>query len=261
MKLSKVEHLLDGSKLIFYFTAEGRVDFRELVRDLAGAVPHADRDAADRRARRGAAAWRLRIVRPAALLHHLADHVRAGLDQDGQAAGSGLNPSKLSGLCGRLKCCLRYELPNAKGVLRRRLRRRGRLQQPPAAAPAAAAAAGCGCGSEHRAASSVDPVPRIAHDGRRSGRHRSGDRRKAAADPRVRAVCEPIVYAPRAAPLQPWSADCRRPARRAYDAIVRAVRGCAGTARRGHRHGARQQGGVCACRAALARTHRSARRT
>ena len=36
MKLSKVEHLLDGSKLIFYFTAEGRVDFRELVRDLAG---------------------------------------------------------------------------------------------------------------------------------------------------------------------------------------------------------------------------------
>ena len=41
-----------------------------------------------------------------------------------------LNPSKLSGLCGRLKCCLRYELPNAKGVRARRLRQRGRLRQP-----------------------------------------------------------------------------------------------------------------------------------
>ena len=40
-----------------------------------------------------------------------------------------LNPSKLSGLCGRLKCCLRYELPNAKGVGARRLRQRRRLRQ------------------------------------------------------------------------------------------------------------------------------------
>ena len=36
MKLTRVEQLLDGSRLIFYFTADGRVDFRELVRDLAG---------------------------------------------------------------------------------------------------------------------------------------------------------------------------------------------------------------------------------
>ena len=41
-----------------------------------------------------------------------------------------LNPSKLSGLCGRLKCCLRYELPNAKGRAARRLRQRRRLRQP-----------------------------------------------------------------------------------------------------------------------------------
>ncbi len=41
-----------------------------------------------------------------------------------------LNPSKLSGLCGRLKCCLRYELPNAKGVVARWVRQRRRLRQP-----------------------------------------------------------------------------------------------------------------------------------
>jgi hypothetical protein len=41
-----------------------------------------------------------------------------------------LNPSKLSGMCGRLKCCLRYELPNGKGVKHGGLRRRRRLRQP-----------------------------------------------------------------------------------------------------------------------------------
>ena len=86
MKLARVEQLFDGSRLIFYYTAEGRVDFRELVRDLAAHFRAAHRDAADRRPRRGADARRLRPVRPPAVLHDLAADLRADLDQDGQAA-------------------------------------------------------------------------------------------------------------------------------------------------------------------------------
>ena len=86
MKLTRVEQLFDGSRLIFYYTAEGRVDFRELVRDLAAHFRDADRDAADRRPRRSEDARRLRLLRPSALLHDVAADVRAGLDQDGEAA-------------------------------------------------------------------------------------------------------------------------------------------------------------------------------
>ena len=90
MKLTRVEQLFDGSRLIFYFTAEGRVDFRELVRELAVRVSHAHRNAPDRRARRSEDARRLRLLRPPPVLHDLAEHLRAGIDQDGQAAGSQL---------------------------------------------------------------------------------------------------------------------------------------------------------------------------
>ena len=72
MKLTRVEQLFDGSRLIFYFTAEGRVDFRELVRDLAAHFRTriemrqiGVRDEAQD-------ARRLRLLRPAALLHDVA---------------------------------------------------------------------------------------------------------------------------------------------------------------------------------------------
>lgn len=115
MKLTRVEHALDGSKLLFYYTADHRVDFRELVRDLA-------------------AAFRMRIEmrqigvrdearmlggygtcgRPLCCTTWLTSFEPVSIKMAKQQHLS-LNPSKLSGVCGRLKCCLRYELPNAKG--------------------------------------------------------------------------------------------------------------------------------------------------
>ena len=86
MKLARVEQLFDGSRLIFYYTAEGRVDFRELVRDLAAhfRVRIEMRQIGVRDEARDAR--RLRFLRPAALLHDLAADLRAGVDQDGEAA-------------------------------------------------------------------------------------------------------------------------------------------------------------------------------
>lgn len=115
MKLTRVEHAFDGSKLLFYYTADHRVDFRELVRDLA-------------------AAFRMRIEmrqigvrdearmlggygtcgRPLCCTTWLTSFEPVSIKMAKQQHLS-LSPSKLSGVCGRLKCCLRYELPNAKG--------------------------------------------------------------------------------------------------------------------------------------------------
>ncbi len=118
MKLSKVEHLLDGAKLIFYFTAEGRVDFRDLVRDLAGRFRTRIemrqiglRDEARLLGGYGSCG------RPLCCTTWLTTFEPVSIKMAKQQELA-LNPSRLSGLCGRLKCCLRYELPNAKGVLR-----------------------------------------------------------------------------------------------------------------------------------------------
>ena len=81
------------------------------------ALPHPHRDAADRRPRRSEDARRLRLVRPAALLHDLAADVRADLDQDGEAAEPEPEPVQAVGDVRQAKCCLRYELPNGKGVV------------------------------------------------------------------------------------------------------------------------------------------------
>ena len=115
MKLTRVEQAFDGSRLVFYFTADGRVDFRELVRELAAEFRTriemrqiGVRDEAKVLGGYG-------TLRPAAVLHDVPDVVRAGSIKMAKQQDLSLNPSKLSGLCGRLKCCLRYELPNAKG--------------------------------------------------------------------------------------------------------------------------------------------------
>jgi len=114
MKLTRVEQLYDGSRLVFYFTAEGRVDFRELVRELAAEFRSriemrqiGVRDEARMLGGYGScgrplccASW-LQSFEPVSI--KMAKH------QD-----LSLNPSKLSGLCGRLKCCLRFELDKDK---------------------------------------------------------------------------------------------------------------------------------------------------
>jgi len=116
MKLARVELLFDGSRLIFYFTAEGRVDFRELVRELAGEFHMriemrqiGVRDEAKMIGGYGTCG------RPLCCTTFLTSFEPVSIKMAKQQELS-LNPSKLSGLCGRLKCCLRYELPNAKGV-------------------------------------------------------------------------------------------------------------------------------------------------
>ena len=81
MKLVSVEYTFDNSKIIFYFTANGRVDFRDLVKDLASV-------------------FKIRI------------ELR-------QIQNLSLNPTKISGQCGRLMCCLKYEQDNYEQVLKR----------------------------------------------------------------------------------------------------------------------------------------------
>ncbi|OFW17835.1 MAG: hypothetical protein A3H97_16935 [Acidobacteria bacterium RIFCSPLOWO2_02_FULL_65_29] len=115
MKLTRAEQAFDASRVVFYFTAEGRVDFRELVRELASDL-HARIEMRQMGVRDDA-----KVIggygscgRPLCCTTFLQSFepisIRMAKQQD-----LSLNPSKLSGLCGRLKCCLRYELPNAKG--------------------------------------------------------------------------------------------------------------------------------------------------
>ena len=109
MKLIDVEFTFDNSKVIFYFTADGRVDFRELVKDLASV-------------------FKMRIelrqigVRDEAKMLGGIGNCGKGLcchtwlpDFDpvsikmAKVQGLSLNPAKISGICGRLMCCLKYE--------------------------------------------------------------------------------------------------------------------------------------------------------
>jgi cell fate regulator YaaT (PSP1 superfamily) len=116
MKLTKVEHIFDGSKLIFYYTSDTRVDFRELVRDLAAHFRMriemrqiGVRDEAKMLGGYGSCG------RPLCCTTWLRSFEPVSIKMAKQQQLS-LNPSKLSGQCGRLKCCLRYELPNGEGV-------------------------------------------------------------------------------------------------------------------------------------------------
>ena len=109
MKLVDVEYTFDNSKVIFYFTSDGRVDFRELVKDLA-------------------AAFRMRIelrqigVRDETKMmggigpcgrelccHSFLDDFETVSIKMAKTQNLSLNPTKISGMCGRLMCCLQYE--------------------------------------------------------------------------------------------------------------------------------------------------------
>lgn len=109
MKLVDAEYTFDRSKLIFYFTADGRVDFRELVRTLASIFKVRielrqiyERDDAKMR---GALAP---CGRPCCCTTHLPDFEKVSIKM-AKMQGLSLNPQKISGVCGRLLCCLKYE--------------------------------------------------------------------------------------------------------------------------------------------------------
>lgn len=109
MKLVEVEYAFDGSKILFYFTAEGRVDFRELVKDLASTF-HARielrqigvRDEAKLLGGLGICG------QPFCCKQFLPDFEPVSIKM-AKEQGLSLNPTKISGCCGRLMCCLKYE--------------------------------------------------------------------------------------------------------------------------------------------------------
>jgi cell fate regulator YaaT (PSP1 superfamily) len=109
MKLVHAEQTFDGGKMTFYFTAAGRVDFRELVRDLAHLL-HMRVEMKQIGARDEAKA--IGAIGPCGRELCCSTFLRTpGGVSVKMARGQGLspNPSKLAGMCGRLKCCLRYE--------------------------------------------------------------------------------------------------------------------------------------------------------
>jgi len=116
MKLVSVDFTLDGQKAIFYFTAADRVDFRSLVRHLAGAlkvrIEMRQIGPRDETKKLGGYGVCGRPLCCATFLTEFAPiSVRMAKEQ-----GMALNPSRISGVCGRLKCCLAYEMPVYKAI-------------------------------------------------------------------------------------------------------------------------------------------------
>lgn len=109
MKLVDAEYTFDRQKLIFYFTADGRVDFRELVRTLASIfkvrIELRQIYERDDTKMRGALAP---CGRPCCCTTHLPDFEKVSIKM-AKIQGLSLNPQKISGVCGRLMCCLKYE--------------------------------------------------------------------------------------------------------------------------------------------------------
>jgi cell fate regulator YaaT (PSP1 superfamily) len=109
MKLVRAEYLFDGSKIIFYFTADGRVDFRDLVKDLAHyfhtRIEMRQIGVRDEAKLIGGLGVCGRELCCCTFLSEFAPvSVKMAKEQ-----GLALNPSKISGQCGRLLCCLAYE--------------------------------------------------------------------------------------------------------------------------------------------------------
>lgn len=110
MKLSQVEYIFDGSRAIFFFTADKRVDFRQLVKDLA-------REFRTRiEMRQIGARDEARLVGGSGCCgtgencsSKFLRELRAVTVRTVRRQELGMNPTRLSGMCGRLKCCLNYE--------------------------------------------------------------------------------------------------------------------------------------------------------
>lgn len=128
MKLVDIEHIFGGERIIFYFTAETRIDFRELVKRLAKEFQTRIemRQVGSRDAAKIAADIEvcgqpcccqrfLKILKPVNM--KMAKLQKATLD-----------PSKISGYCGRLKCCLRYEDHTYRDLAKRLPRRKARVK-------------------------------------------------------------------------------------------------------------------------------------
>ena len=118
MKLVEVEYAFDGSKILFYFTADGRVDFRSLVKDLASVFRTrielrqiGVRDEAKMLGGLGICG------RPFCCSQFLGGFQPVSIKM-AKEQGLSLNPTKISGCCGRLMCCLKYEQDTYEALLK-----------------------------------------------------------------------------------------------------------------------------------------------
>ena len=118
MKLVGVEYTFDNSKILFYFTADGRVDFRDLVKDLASVFRTrielrqiGVRDEAKMLGGLGICG------RPFCCSQFLSEFQPVSIKM-AKEQGLSLNPTKISGSCGRLMCCLKYEQEAYESLLR-----------------------------------------------------------------------------------------------------------------------------------------------
>ena len=118
MKLVEVEYTFDGNKILFYFTADGRVDFRELVKDLATVFKTrielrqiGVRDEAKALGSIGVCG------RGLCCSQFLNDFTSVSIKM-AKEQGLSLNPTKISGACGRLMCCLKYEQDTYEELLK-----------------------------------------------------------------------------------------------------------------------------------------------
>ncbi len=109
MKLVDVEYTFDGGKVLFYFTADGRVDFRELVKDLASVfktrIELRQIGVRDESKMLGGLGM---CGRPFCCSSFLGEFQPVSIKM-AKEQGLSLNPTKISGACGRLMCCLKYE--------------------------------------------------------------------------------------------------------------------------------------------------------
>ena len=119
MKLIDVEYTFDNNKVIFYFTADGRVEFRELVKDLATIfktrielIQIGVRDEAKMLGGLGPCG------RPMCCSSFLGDFASVSIKM-AKEQNLSLNPTKISGICGRLMCCLNYEQSTYEDIRKR----------------------------------------------------------------------------------------------------------------------------------------------
>ena len=118
MKLVDVEYTFDSSKILFYFTADGRVDFRELVKDLAGVFRTRIelRQIGVRDESKMIGGFGI-CGRPFCCSSFLGDFQPVSIKM-AKEQGLSLNPTKISGTCGRPMCCLKYEQEAYEHLLR-----------------------------------------------------------------------------------------------------------------------------------------------
>lgn len=119
MKLIDAEYTFDNNKVLFYFTADGRVDFRELVKDLASVfktrIELRQIGVRDETKIRGGIGI---CGRPLCCHTHQSDFIPVSIKM-AKEQNLSLNPTKISGVCGRLMCCLKHEEDTYEEINRR----------------------------------------------------------------------------------------------------------------------------------------------